>query len=188
MRKLIVEEWLSLDGFAADRNGKTDFFPTTQENRQSDEDQLKFLEKIDTVLLGRKTYQIFVDFWPTSASKDEMIAPRLNELKKIVISGTLQKAPWGSWPDAAIIKDDIINAVRKLKEQPGKDIVIWGSLTLAQTLTKENLVDNFYLHICPIAIGEGKRFFPESDAYRSFKLTDTRTYDTGVTFLNFVPK
>jgi dihydrofolate reductase len=188
MRKLIVEEWLSLDGFAADKNGKTDFFPSTEENKQSDKDQLKFLERIDTILLGRKTYQIFADFWPTPASDAEMLAPRLNELPKLIISNTLDEAPWGSSNNASIIKGDAISAVKKLKELNGKDIVVWGSLSLAQTLTKANLVDSFYLHICPAAVGDGKRFFPDSEAYRSFKLTDTRTYDTGVTFLNYVPK
>src|SRR5689334_13305033 len=113
------------------KNGKTDFFPSTEENKQSDQDQLKFLERIDTILLGRKTYQIFADFWPTPASDAEMLAPRLNELPKVVISNTLEKAPWGPWNNAAVARGDAISAVKELKEQNGKDIVVWGSLSLA---------------------------------------------------------
>lgn len=82
MRKLIVEEWVSLDGYAADRNGTTDFFPSTKENRYSDEDQLKFLESVDTILLGRKTYEVFVDFWPTEKSKQEIIAENSTAFQK----------------------------------------------------------------------------------------------------------
>lgn len=68
MRKLIIEEWISIDGFAEDSNGNLDFFPHTEENRYADEVQLRFLETIDTILLGRKTYELFVDYWPTATT------------------------------------------------------------------------------------------------------------------------
>ena len=82
MRKLILEEWVSLDGYAEDKNGTLDFFPSTEENKFSDEDQLKFLDSIDVILLGRKTYELFVDFWPTEKSGNEIIADKLNESQK----------------------------------------------------------------------------------------------------------
>ncbi len=188
MRKLIVQEWLSLDGFAEDKNGKLDFFPSTEENKYADQDQLKFLDTVDTILLGRATYQLFVEFWPTVASEKEIIAPRLNEITKIVISNTLKKAPWGAWPEAKIIRGDAMDAIQKLKAQRGKNIVLWGSLSLAQDLTKANLIDEYHLHVCPTAVGGGRRFFDDSDVYKSFELEDTRKYDTGVIFLSYKPK
>jgi dihydrofolate reductase len=95
MRKLILEEWLSLDGYAADVNGQLDFFPPSETNRYSGNEQLVFMENIDTIILGRKTYELFVDFWPTATTDVEVIADRLNNTSKIVITNTLQRAPWG---------------------------------------------------------------------------------------------
>lgn len=84
MRKLILEEWVSLDGYVTDKNNQLDFFTnlTPDQNKHSDIDQLKFLETIDTLLLGRKTYELFVDFWPTATTDKEVIADKLNAIKK----------------------------------------------------------------------------------------------------------
>src|ERR1700712_2559230 len=84
MRKLILEEWVSLDGYVSDKNGQLDFFTslTPEQNKYSDQDQLKFLETVDTILLGRKTYELFVDFWPTATVDKEVIADKLNETSK----------------------------------------------------------------------------------------------------------
>lgn len=188
MKQLILEEWLSLDGFAEDANGKTEFFPTTQENKQSDEEQLKFLDGIDTILLGRKTYQIFANYWPTPAANEEILAPRLNEIPKVVISNTLDKAPWGKSSYATVMSGDATKAVQSLKQQSKKDIIIWGSLSLAQSLMEARLIDEYRLHICPTAVGSGRRLFPDASAYKSFELKETRNYDTGVIFLKYKPK
>src|ERR1043165_1718127 len=122
MRKLIVEEWVSLDGYVTDKNGNLDFFTnlTPAQNRYSDTDQLKFMESIDTILLGRKTYELFVDFWPTATTDKEVIADKLNETKKVVFTNSLTKAPWGDWPQAEIINGTAADAIRKLKQRPGK--------------------------------------------------------------------
>ena len=83
MRKLIAEEWISLDGYAEDANGSLEFFPSSEENRYADEQQLKFLDNIDTILLGRKTYELFVDYWPTATTDKEIIADKLNLIPKM---------------------------------------------------------------------------------------------------------
>jgi dihydrofolate reductase len=189
MRKLIVEEWISLDGYAADRNGTTDFFPSTKENRYSDEDQLKFLESIDTILLGRKTYELFVDFWPTDKSREEIIAGKLNSIPKVVFSNTLKKAPWGSWPDATVMSGDAIEAVRKLTQENGKDIVLWGSISLTQALMKADLIDEYHLQIIPVRLGEGRVLFPQEEKSQALTLTGNKLYEaTGVMYLKYVPK
>lgn len=188
MRKLIIEEWISLDGYAADRKGSTDFFPSTEENRYSDEDQLKFLESIDTILLGRKTYELFADFWPTDQSKQEIIADKLNSIPKIVISNTLKKAPWGSWPDAQIQGGDAVEAVKKLRQQTGKDIVLWGSISLAQALMQADLVDEYHVQVIPVRLGAGKLLFPKEPENKSLKLIGNKVYkDSGVMLLKYVP-
>ena len=189
MRKLILEEWISLDGYAADRNGTTDFFPSTEVNRYSDEDQLKFLDSIDTILLGRKTYELFVDFWPTEKSKQEIIAGKLNSLPKIVFSSTLKEAPWGRWPEADVVSGDAIQTVRKLKQENGKDMVLWGSISFAQSLMKANLIDEYHVQVIPVRLGEGRLLFPKENENKELVLIGSKVYDaTGVMFLKYQPK
>jgi dihydrofolate reductase len=185
MRKIILEEWVSLDGYAADKNGQLDFFPSTEANKYSDEDQLKFLEQIDTILLGRKTYELFVDFWPQATIDTEIIADKLNSLQKIVFSNSLKSAPWGSWPAAEIISGDAVAGIKALKAKEGKDMVLWGSISLAQSLIRENLIDEYHLQICPTFIGGGRSLFPDMEAYTNLKLVESKQYDTGVVFLKY---
>ncbi len=189
MRNLILEEWISLDGYAADRNGTTSFFPSTKENRYSDEDQLRFLERIDTILLGRKTYELFVDFWPTPKSRQEIIADKLNSIPKVVLSNTLTKASWGSGPDARIVSGDVVEVVRKLKQLKGKDIVVWGSISVAQALMSANLIDEYHLQIIPVRLGAGRLLFPKENQTQELMLTGSKVYDeTGVMLLKYRTK
>jgi dihydrofolate reductase len=187
MRKLILEEWMSLDGCVADKNNGLDFFThlTPEQNTYSDNDQLKFLETVDTILLGRKTYDLFVEFWPDATTDKEVIADKLNDIPKFVVSNTITKAPWGRWPDAGIINGDIINAIKKLKAQSGKNIVLWGSISLAQTLMRENLIDEYHIQLCPVRLGGGRKLFPEELDMANLELAEIRKYDTGTVFLNY---
>ncbi len=185
MRRLILEEWTSLDGYAEDKNGKLDFFPPNNKNKYSDDDQLKFLESIDAIFLGRKTYELFVDFWPTATTDVEAIADKLNSIPKFVFSNTLQKAPWGKWPEAQVIKGNATEEIKKIKSQPGKNIVLWGSLTLAQSLIRENLIDEYHIQLCPTLTGGGRTFFPVLDKYTNLKLREVRQYNTGVMYLHY---
>ena len=187
MRKLIVEEWMSLDGYVADKNGSLDFFTqlTPEQNKYSDNDQLQFLETVDTILLGRKTYELFVEFWPNATTDKEVIADKLNSLDKIVFSNTLTKAPWGKWKEAAIVNGEAATAIKKLKALPGKDIVLWGSIALAQSLMKENLVDEYHIQLCPVLTGGGRSLFTQQLNFSTLKLTAVRQYDTGTLFLNY---
>ena len=188
MRKLILEEWLSLDGFAVDKDGNLDFFPASESDKLSDRDQLKFLDSIDTILLGRKTYELFVDFWPTATTDKEIIADRLNTLPKIVFSNTLREAPWGTWPPAQVARGDALAEVKRLKAQEGKHMVMWGSLSLAQDLIAADLIDEYHLQICPTLAGGGRRLFPGLQSYARLKRVGMRTYDTGVVFLHYEPQ
>lgn len=92
MRRLILEEWLSLDGFAVDNAGKLDFFPASETDKFSDRDQLAFLDSVDTILLGRRTYELFAGFWPTAAADKEIIADRLNARRSSSTSTTSSSA------------------------------------------------------------------------------------------------
>src|SRR5688572_13346773 len=184
MRKLILEEWMSLDGYVADKNGKLDFFTqlAPEQNTYSDQDQLRFMQTIDTILLGRKTYELFVDFWPTATADQEVIADKLNETKKIVFSNTLTRAPWGKWPDVEIIRGEAIEAIKNLKSLPGKNMVVWGSISLAQSLMKEDLIDEYHLQLCPVLTGGGRSLFIEQANLKNLTLSEVRQYNTGTVF------
>ena len=182
-----MEEWMSLDGHVTDKDGKLDFFTslTPEQNKYSDTDQLKFLENVDTILLGRKTYDLFVDFWPTATTDKEAIADRLNAIKKVIFSNTISKAPWGDWPEAEVIGGDLTDAITKIKSLPGKNIVVWGSISLAGSLMKANLIDEYHIQLCPVVTGGGRKFFPDNFEIEKLSLLEVRHYATGTVFLNY---
>jgi dihydrofolate reductase len=179
MRKLILQEWLSIDGYAADENGGVAFLESTTLNKYSDLDQLAWMDSIDAILLGANTYKLFVDFWPTATNEQEVIADRLNCIPKIIFSKTMTKAPWGKWPDASIIHTDAVQAVKDIKAKPGKDMVLWGSISLAQSLMKANLIDEYHFRICPLVLGSGRPMF-ETTGPLNFELFESRQYESGL--------
>lgn len=187
MRKLILVEWVSLDGHVTDKNGGMDFFTQTppEQNVQSDKDQLTFLETIDTILLGRKTYELFADYWPKATTDTEIIADKLNETKKLVFSNSLGSAPWGNWEEAEVVKGDAIHEIKRLKSLPGKNMIMWGSIALAQALIKENLIDEYHIQLCPVLTGGGRKLFTGEEDTKSLSLTDAKKYETGIVFLKY---
>jgi dihydrofolate reductase len=187
MRKLIFQEWLSMDGYAADKNNSPAFLESITLNKYSDLDQLAWMETIDTMLLGANTYKLFVEFWPTATNEQEVIADKLNSLNKIIFSSKLERAPWGDWPDAQVISSDASKAVRELKAQDGKDIVLWGSISLAQSLMRDNLIDEYHFRICPVVLGAGRPLF-ESTGPLDFELYDTKRYQSGLMLLQYRQK
>ena len=188
MRRLILQEWVSLDGYAVDGGGSLDFFPESETDRYSDRDQLAFLDSVDTILLGRKTYELFVDYWPTATTDQEIIAERLNSLPKLVFSNTLSEAPWGVWPSARVVRGDAVTEIGRLKAQDGEHMVLWGSLSLAQDLIAADLIDEYHLQVCPTLVGGGRPLFPSRQAYASLERVNVRTYETGVVFLHYEPR
>ena len=188
MRKVILEEWISLDGFAVDAEGSLDFFTEAGEDRNADRDQLAFLDTVDTILLGRKTYELFVDFWPTASTDEELIADRLNELPKLVFSNTLSEAPWGTWPPAQVVRGDAVVEIGRLREQNGKHMVLWGSLSLAQDLMAADLIDEYHLRISSTLVGGGRPLFASREGHVGLERVNVRTYDTGALFLHYEPK
>lgn len=187
MRKLIFQEWLSMDGYAADANGTVTFIESTTLNKYSDLEQLEWLDTIGTIILGANTYKLFVEFWPTATNDDEIIADKLNSIPKIVFSKSLKKAPWGKYPDAEIISTDVVEAVKELKQKDGKDLVLWGSISLSQPLMKTNLIDEYHLRIVPVALGSGRPLF-ESTGKLDFELYHTKQYESGLMLLQYHQK
>ena len=173
-----------MDGFAADANNSTSFLESAILNKYSDQDQLAMMEGIDTILLGANTYKLFVDFWPSATTDQEIIADKLNSTSKIVFSKTLSKAPWGKWPDARIVSADAVEALKELKKQSGKNMVLWGSISLAQSFMKADLIDEYHLRICPLVLGAGRPLFGSTGPL-DFELFGTRQYQSGLMLLQY---
>jgi dihydrofolate reductase len=189
MRHVILQEFLSVDGLAAGPGDSVAFVPAANSNDQSFGDrQREFLDSIDTILLGRKTYQMFSGYWPkVPAGPEKDFADRLNAIPKVVFSRTLDRAPWGDWDDARVVGTDAAQEVERLKQQPGGDMVIWGSISLAQILLKAGVIDDIQLVICPVVLGEGRRLFDGQSALGEMTLRHTRSFDRGSVLLSYTP-
>ncbi|GAB3952188.1 dihydrofolate reductase family protein [Kribbella albertanoniae] len=171
MRQLIFQEYVTVDGYAADADGEASFFGTIGEHEA--EDRATF-ERIDTMLLGAETYRLFAGVWPTL---EHPIAPLLNALRKVVVSTTLEDTPWGSHEPATVVRD--LDAVRALKAEDGKDIILWGSISLFHSLLAAGLVDEIELRVCPVLLGVGRPVF--SSQQLGLELIEARPWgETGV--------
>lgn len=192
MRKVVVQEFVTLDGFASGPNGELDFISEAGETADPTsgpfvEDQLTFIGSVDTILLGAETYRMFAAYWPEQTVETQRIADALNGTPKVVFSRTLDSAPWGDWPEARLVAGSAEDEIRRLKAESGKDMVLWGGLTLAQSLMRAGLVDEYSLFVCPSVLGEGKRLFADGPAQPKIELVETKQYDGLVALRYRVP-
>lgn len=187
MRSVILQEFVSVDGMAAAQKDSVDFIPAATTGDQSfGRRQMSFMDSIDAILLGRKTYEMFADYWPTvSSGDDKPFADRINAIPKVVFSRTIERAPWGTWDDATVVTTDPAKEVERLKQQAGKDMVIWGSISLAQSLMHEGLIDEYQLIVCPVVLVEGRRLFDEHATPGEMHLLSTRSFDRGTVLLSY---
>jgi dihydrofolate reductase len=137
----------------------------------------------EAFLLGRRTYEIFANYWPKITEPDHPIAAKLNALPKYVASTTLEGLEW----EHSTLLGDVVTGVADLKEQPGKELQVHGSGRLAQTLIAHGLIDEYRLLTFPVRLGSGKRLFPEGDTGSSLRLTATSTTGAGVVISTYVP-
>ena len=188
MRKIILQEFVTIDNFAAAPNGEMPFIDaySTDNDKSFQADAEAFLDTVDTMILGANTYRMFVEYWP-EATEEGTFGEKLNSLSKYVVSSTLETAPWGKWEGAEIIASNPIEAIAKLKQQPGKDMVVWGSLTLAASLMKAGLIDEYQLRVCPVVLGEGKALFADDIGTPGMKLLEAKMYDAGMVLLRYAP-
>jgi dihydrofolate reductase len=182
-RKLVVSEFVTLDGVMqgpglVDEDTEGGFKHGGWQQPYFDEVFMRAIEQTmaaaDALLLGRKTYDIFARYWPTA--KDP-IAPIMNNFRKHVASRTRDRL---DWQNAVLIKGDVAPEIAKLKQQDGKDLLVFGSGTLVQTLLRHDLVDELLLVIHPLIVGSGKRLFREEYRRRPFELVDSKPTTKGV--------
>ena len=182
MARIVVTEFVSLDGVMEDPGGAEDFRYggwSFEYSRGDDGDKFKLDEtmKTDALLLGRVTYEGFADAWP---KREGEFADRFNSMPKYVVSSTLDNP---EWTNTTVLKGDVVQEVSKLREGPGGDIVVHGSAQLAQTLLDNDLVDEVRLMVFPVVLGAGKRVFGETRDKKPLRLTESRTVGDGVAIL-----
>ena len=176
MRKIILSEFVALDGVIEAPQWTFQFGSKEQEQYKLDE-----LFACDALLLGRVTYQGFASAWPTMTGTG-IYGERMNSLPKYVASTTLQTTEW----NASLIKGDITEEVNQLKQQSGQDVLIFGSCTFVQTLIARDLIDEYRLMVFPIVVGSGKRLFADGEK-KALKLVETKTFSSGVVVLTYEP-
>jgi dihydrofolate reductase len=192
MRKLIVIEYMSLDGvIQAPGHAQEDVDggfkeggwtgPLMPDHRRYNSESF---QTAGAFLLGRLTYEIWAQYWPTVTDKSDLIAHALNQLPKYVASRTLSRA---DWKGTTVIRE-VPAEVAQLKSQPGKPIFVMGSSGLAQTLMAHKLVDEYQLWLHPVVLGGGKRLFRDGNAAIQMKLVDSQTSTGGLVILRYEPQ
>jgi len=186
MGKIVVTEFISLDGVIEDPGGSEDFKYggwSFEFSRGEEGDKFKLDETLESeaLLLGRRTYEGFADAWP---SREGEFADMFNNMPKYVVSSTLKDPEWNN---STVIGTDLPAEVSRLKAELDGDIVVHGSVQVAQELVEQGLVDELRLMVFPVVLGAGKRLFGETSDKRTLRLSDSKVVGDGVAILTYVP-
>lgn len=186
MRKLTLIAHTSLDGFVAGENGELDGFEAGAEN-------LAFVvgltQTVDAALFGRVSYQLLEQYWPSAkdipgATEGEVAySTWYNKVEKIIVSRTLEGQVMGN---TAILSENVVAQIVAIKEQAGKDILIFGSPSVSQLLMEEDLIDDCRICINPVIFGKGIPLFTRSEELKKLKLISTRQFPNGELALHYI--
>jgi dihydrofolate reductase len=186
MRKVIVDEWMTLDGVVqapghSEEDTEGGFKHGGWHMPYFDDIARKWVvdgySKVGGFLLGRRTYEILGSYWPTAPEEEQVIAQPLNTLPKYVASKTLTEPL--EWQNSHVLQGDVAEAVATLKGEEGKDLRVIGSADFLQTLIEHDLVDEFRLMIDPLVVGGGKRLFRDGGPRRPLRLVESQIATTG---------
>ena len=184
MRKLIVFNSVTLDGYFTDANGDMSWA------HRNDEEWNAFVEGNSSgggvLMFGRVTYQMMASWWPTEMAIKAypIVAHQMNSLPKVVFSRTLDRAAWNN---TTLVNDNMFSVVRKMKSEPGQDLVIFGSGTIISQLTQERLIDEYQVVVVPVVLGNGRSMFDGITDKIDLALTQSRVFRNGNVFLCYRP-
>ena len=186
MRKIIVFNHVSLDGYFVDSNGQMSWAHSSPQDQEWNAFVSQNAGGSAVLLFGRVTYELMAGFWPTPVAHQNMpdVAEAMNKTPKLVFSRTLDTL---SWQNAKLMKGDLIGETRKLKQGNGDDFVIFGSGTIVKQLAEVNLIDEYHIVVNPIALGAGRTMFDGIKGNVALKLTKSRTFANGNVVLWYVP-
>lgn len=182
MRKVVVSNLVTLDGFFEGLNGNLDWFVVDEEFFDYVNEMFK---SVDTILFGRKTYQMMESYWPAAEDNDPTITHLMNKLPKIVFTKTLEKAEWNN---SKIIRENLEEEIHEMKKLPGKDMVIFGSGDIVSFLTNRGLIDEYRIILNPVILGEGNPMFKNINDKVKLNLFKTKKLKSGVIILYYQPE
>ena len=181
MRKLFWQMNVTLDGFTEGPNRELDdtagFVDPDFDRYASD-----MLQSIDGILLGRRTYQLFADYWPSATGPD---AERMNQLPKVVFSRTLERVDWNN---SRLVKTSVGEEVKRLKQEPGNELALFGSADLASTFMRLGLIDEYRILVTPVVLGSGTPMFQPVEDRVPLKLLKATTWSSGMVALSYQPE
>ena len=184
MRRLIVQQWVTVDNIAAEEDGGLSFVSAESFSETTNSpfktSVMEFIDSVDTMILGANTYAQSKDYWPYADEQGEY-GEKLNNLTKFVASSTLDDAPWGDYPPATVTRDPVAT-IEELKEHSGKDLWLWGSLTLMHALMDAGVVDEVQMRVCPVSRGKGRRIFEDRT---DLQLVEATPFENGVVLLRY---
>ncbi|HLO31023.1 MAG TPA: dihydrofolate reductase family protein [Anaerolineales bacterium] len=184
MRKVFLFNMVTLDGFFEGPNQDISWHNVDEE---FNEFAIHQLNEVDTLLFGRVTYQGMASYWPTEFARknDPEVAELMNNMPKIVFSKTLDGADWNN---SRLVKENVVEEVLKLKQQPGKDIAIFGSSGLAVTLAEQGLIDEYRIIVNPVFLGHGTPLLKGIENRLDLRLLDATIFKSGNVLLYYGPK
>lgn len=183
MRKIIVFNQISLDGYFTGSNGDLSWAHKSRDDREWNDFVSGNAGGEGMLLFGRVTYEMMVSYWPTpmAAKNDPEVAEGMNSRAKIVFSRSLKHSNWNNTKIVA----DLLPGIREMKKEPGSDLVILGSGTIVSQLTQQNLIDIYQIVVNPIALGKGRTMFEGLDRPLDLHQTESRTFSNGNTLLTY---
>lgn len=183
MRKVRFFMLISVDGYFEGPEKELNWHNVDEEFNEFAIDQL---DSVDTLLFGKVTYEMMASYWSTPAAKsdDPIVAEKMNTIDKIVFSKTLSSA---AWQNTRLIKGNFVDEITRLKQKPGKDLIIFGSSDLAVTFIENDLIDEYRIMINPVALGGGKPLFKGIPNKLNLKLINSKIFKSGNVLLYYTP-
>jgi len=179
---------MSVDGCIAGPNGEMDWMVGLLDD-EIKKYAYRLTESVDTILLGRKMTDVFISYWSNVVNKPDdpwyEFAKKMIETPKVVFTKTLNKS---RWINTDIARGDLIEEVSKIKSQNGRDIIVYGGASFDSSLIKEKLIDEFYLFINPVAIGNGMTIFKDLNEIQKYTLIESKAFECGIVLLRYEAK
>jgi len=187
MRRLVVTEFITVDGVVEDPGGAEmskygGWALQFDRGPEGDKFKLDEIMTADVLLLGRVTYEGFAAAWPSRTGE---FSDKMNNMPKVVVSATLSDAAWNN---SRLVRDSIVEEVSQLRAMPGGDILVAGSIQLVSTLLQHNLVDELRLMVFPVILGGGKRLFNDGNVRHALRLVESKPVGSGVLVLIYHPE